>query len=119
MATAVANPDASTPPSKPHSVESAILVVRFGLRRLFEALTYTAIVAWALSSTTTTYDVYGFAPMATELVGVALGGIVTLLLLPLLQLYHPLQLLLLQMSQLLMLFTMLLLTHLLLLACFL
>jgi hypothetical protein len=33
--------------------------MQFGLRHLFEALTYVAIVAWGLQAYSTTYEVYG------------------------------------------------------------
>lgn len=54
------------------------LAVRFGLRQIFGALTYTAVVAWALRSTNTNYEVYGLVDSTIVWIALIGGAIVTL-----------------------------------------
>jgi hypothetical protein len=57
--------------------------VRFGLRRLFEIMTYVAIAAWAIQSYATLYEVYGAARAAFI---AFFGGVICLVSVPLLML---------------------------------
>lgn len=55
--------------------------VRFSLRRVFEAITYTAIAAWALRSTNSNYEVYGSVASGAVWSALIVGAIATPLLL--------------------------------------
>jgi hypothetical protein len=55
--------------------------VRFNLRRVFGAITYTAIAAWALRSTNSNYEVYGSVASGVVWIALIVGAIVTPLLL--------------------------------------
>jgi hypothetical protein len=85
MATVQVQPDAVPPLIGDQADARESSVLRFGLRRLFEALTYTAIAAWALRSSSTSYEIHGYPPWATVFFGVTVGAIVALVLLPVLR----------------------------------
>jgi hypothetical protein len=78
MATVEASLDAAGLANDEPSTGGGLPAMRFGLRRLFEALTCTAIVAWAVNSSWTAYEVYGVVQSGFVWAAVVLGGIATL-----------------------------------------
>jgi hypothetical protein len=78
MATVESQIDAIPPQAISQVAGTVPTTFRFGLRHLFEALTGAAIVAWAVMSYSTTYEVYGLVQSGVVWVAILLGAIATL-----------------------------------------
>jgi hypothetical protein len=77
MAAAVVQPNSVRSPGDGQTAAAAPPGVRFGLRQMFKAITLTAIVAWALRSTSTSYEVFGLVHSGVVWLGLFVGAALT------------------------------------------